>query len=201
MYVLTANATSVAVLSLAAPGQAKNVGSFDLSGPAKAAGLVVSKLLPASLRSSKTDKFLRPLQPPGNDHVPHPEVDVEASEFTNDRGCLGRLSRFAPRYVYLLAGRAAVSRTLCSLHTMISTYITSVGLILCTICCVYTQGSLQLSHIRSVTNYSRDVTRREKLNFTGFDFLHHRRRAGTKFVQHRALLVNIILALHTIHLL
>ncbi len=49
MYVLTANTTSVAVLSLAAPGQAKNVGSFDLSGPAKAVGLAVSELLHALL--------------------------------------------------------------------------------------------------------------------------------------------------------
>ncbi|KAF7799765.1 hypothetical protein EIP86_011007 [Pleurotus ostreatoroseus] len=42
MYVLTPNATSVAVLALPAPGQAKNVGSFDLAGPAKAAGLTIN---------------------------------------------------------------------------------------------------------------------------------------------------------------
>ena len=49
MYVLTPNATSVAVLSLDAPGQAKNVGSFDLAGPAKAAGLTISKYRVSSL--------------------------------------------------------------------------------------------------------------------------------------------------------
>lgn len=43
MYVLEPNATSVAVLALVAPGQAKNIGSFDLAGPAAASGLTISK--------------------------------------------------------------------------------------------------------------------------------------------------------------
>lgn len=42
MFVLEANATSVAALSLDAPGQAKSVGNFDLAGPAKASGLTIS---------------------------------------------------------------------------------------------------------------------------------------------------------------
>ena len=43
MFVLEANATSVAALSLDAPGQAKNIGNFNLAGPAKASGLTISK--------------------------------------------------------------------------------------------------------------------------------------------------------------
>ncbi len=42
MYVLEPNATSVAVLSLNAPGQAQNLGSFNLAAQAKSAGLVIS---------------------------------------------------------------------------------------------------------------------------------------------------------------
>lgn len=42
MYVLEPNATSVAVLALVAPGQAKNIGSFDLAGPAAASGLTIN---------------------------------------------------------------------------------------------------------------------------------------------------------------
>lgn len=43
MYVLSANATRVDVLSLNAPGQAQNIQKLDIAGPAKAANLTVSK--------------------------------------------------------------------------------------------------------------------------------------------------------------
>jgi hypothetical protein len=43
MYVMSANATAVNVLSLNAPGEAQQVQKLDIAGPAKAAGLPVSK--------------------------------------------------------------------------------------------------------------------------------------------------------------
>ena len=43
MYVLAAGATSMNVLSLHAPGQAQDIQSLDVSGPALAAGLALSK--------------------------------------------------------------------------------------------------------------------------------------------------------------
>jgi len=43
MYVMAANATAVDVLSLNAPGKAASVQKLDIAGPAKAAGLPVSK--------------------------------------------------------------------------------------------------------------------------------------------------------------
>lgn len=42
MYVLSANATRVDVLSLNAPGQAQNIQKLDIAGPAKAANLTVN---------------------------------------------------------------------------------------------------------------------------------------------------------------
>ncbi|KAG7096818.1 hypothetical protein E1B28_004227 [Marasmius oreades] len=42
MFVLSANATRVDVLSLDAPGQAKNIQKLDIAGPAKAAGLKIN---------------------------------------------------------------------------------------------------------------------------------------------------------------
>ncbi|KXN80753.1 hypothetical protein AN958_07861 [Leucoagaricus sp. SymC.cos] len=42
MYILAANATTIDVLSLDAPGQATNVQKVDLAGPARAAGLQLS---------------------------------------------------------------------------------------------------------------------------------------------------------------
>jgi len=41
MYVLAANATTVNVLSLNAPGQAQNIQALNVAGPAKAAGLAL----------------------------------------------------------------------------------------------------------------------------------------------------------------
>ncbi|KAF5391550.1 hypothetical protein D9757_002341 [Collybiopsis confluens] len=41
MYVLSANATAIDVLSLNAPGKAQNIQRVDIAGPAKAAGLTV----------------------------------------------------------------------------------------------------------------------------------------------------------------
>jgi hypothetical protein len=43
MYVLAANATQVKVLSLNAPGKATALQTVDIAGPAKAAGLTISK--------------------------------------------------------------------------------------------------------------------------------------------------------------
>lgn len=43
VYVMSANATKLDVLSLNAPGQAKNIQSLDLAGPTKNAGLTISK--------------------------------------------------------------------------------------------------------------------------------------------------------------
>jgi hypothetical protein len=43
MYVLSANATRINVLSLDAPGQAQNIQSLDIAGPAKNAGLMISQ--------------------------------------------------------------------------------------------------------------------------------------------------------------
>jgi len=42
LYVLTPNATAINVLSVNAPGQAKNIQKVDIAGPAKAAGLKIS---------------------------------------------------------------------------------------------------------------------------------------------------------------
>lgn len=42
LYVLSANATAVDVLSLGAPGKAKHVQKLDIAGPAKAAGLTLN---------------------------------------------------------------------------------------------------------------------------------------------------------------
>ncbi|KAL0573688.1 hypothetical protein V5O48_008259 [Marasmius crinis-equi] len=42
MYVLSANATRIDVLSLDAPGQAKNIQKLDIAGPAKGSGLKIS---------------------------------------------------------------------------------------------------------------------------------------------------------------
>jgi hypothetical protein len=44
MYILAANETAINVLSLNAPGQAENIQSLDVSGPAQAAGLPLSEL-------------------------------------------------------------------------------------------------------------------------------------------------------------
>ena len=43
MYVLQPNSTSVAVLSLNAPGQAKNIQKLDIAGPASKVGLSISE--------------------------------------------------------------------------------------------------------------------------------------------------------------
>ncbi|TDL16576.1 hypothetical protein BD410DRAFT_808023 [Rickenella mellea] len=42
MYVLGANATQIDVLSLGAPGQAQGIQTFDIAGPAKAAGVKIN---------------------------------------------------------------------------------------------------------------------------------------------------------------
>jgi hypothetical protein len=42
MYVLAAGTTSIDVLALNAPGQAKNIQNLDFSGPASAVGLIIS---------------------------------------------------------------------------------------------------------------------------------------------------------------
>jgi hypothetical protein len=42
MYVMSANATSINVLSLDAPGQAQNIQRLDIAGPAKRAGLTIN---------------------------------------------------------------------------------------------------------------------------------------------------------------
>ena len=44
MYVLAANATALHVLSLNAPGQAQNIQTLDVAGPAKSVGLPLSKI-------------------------------------------------------------------------------------------------------------------------------------------------------------
>ena len=43
MYVLQPNVTSVAVLALEAPGQAKNIGQFNLAQGAKRSGLSIGQ--------------------------------------------------------------------------------------------------------------------------------------------------------------
>lgn len=48
MYILAANATSVDVLSLDAPGQAKRIQTLDLASPAKTAGITISEYLLAA---------------------------------------------------------------------------------------------------------------------------------------------------------
>ncbi|KAJ3538111.1 hypothetical protein NM688_g6566 [Phlebia brevispora] len=84
MYVLEANATSVAVLALQAPGKAKNIGSFDLAGPAKSADLtIISHLLDKSETRSNM-----PVPPAVLEWVrrnyPKPAVDLEWIEACYD---------------------------------------------------------------------------------------------------------------------
>lgn len=45
LYVLASNATSIDVLSLPAPGKATNIQKVDIAGPAKAAGIKISRFL------------------------------------------------------------------------------------------------------------------------------------------------------------
>ena len=55
LYVLTPNATTVEVLKLESPGNAKNVQKLDLAGPAKAAGVTISAYFPFLLALTLTD--------------------------------------------------------------------------------------------------------------------------------------------------
>lgn len=55
MYVLAANATSIDVLSLNAPGQAQQVQKLDIAGPARAVGLKIGQCsLPTHICESHT---------------------------------------------------------------------------------------------------------------------------------------------------
>ena len=53
LYILEPNATSVQVMSVNVPGQAKELNSFNLAGPAQASGLLISTYLtPFPLRTT-----------------------------------------------------------------------------------------------------------------------------------------------------
>lgn len=78
MYILAANATAIDVLSLNAPGQAQNIQTVDIAGPAKASGLIVGEFTQeSSMKYLLINELFRCICS-GDDHF-HKEIKMLSS--------------------------------------------------------------------------------------------------------------------------